>query len=531
MPPANRIITISLIKGRFPFRGRPFFLWFFTMPDETITIQPDSHAAQVETPANAPIPDAPIAEPTTTTPPVIAIETSGHSDQLAKDGFFATVKAAVVEAFGDLFGRQEKAVTKREDGVDYPKRDFAYTPTEQPSTWKLRLAEGSPGNITVAQLGRAAAAFSAGGFRGNRVQLPAAAVASVKRRIRSEYTKLGVKPEDMPASVKSGFTVWKAANGQYRWLAVYSNNYRDNDNPPEIISEKSHLAFLSLVKDGVVPYPELWHWHIPGTRWGVADMLDYADGFAIASGTVDAGHEKEAEALADMEDIRVSHGMPAKFIVRNPKDKTVIDFHITSEISPLPGWAAANKMTEFVVFEELDTMALRDEQKEHLRKAGLTDERITQLETELGNMGKAAQDAGIESKETETETPAAEVQTETPAYATEQGVADAIAAVTVPITEALQAIQAQLAGVDAEIKALKASDEAKIAKAAEATPRASLQDLIAQSIIGNKDAQVDGRTALAKAGPKQAEAAPAAVTGITRLDEYIRQSRSVGVAQ
>lgn len=168
-------------------------------------------------------------------------------------------------------------------------------------------------------------------------------------------------------------------------------------------------------------------------------------------------------------------------------------------------------------------MALRDEQKEHLRKAGLTDERITALETELGNMGKAAQDAGIESKEAETpaEQPAAEAQ---PAYATEQGVADAITAVTMPIMQTLQAIQAQLAGMDGEIKALKQSDEVKIAKAADATPRASLQDLIAQSIIGQKDAQVDGRTTLAKAGPRQAEHKPA-ITGIPLVDDLMRQTQ------
>lgn len=503
------------------------------MSDETITIRPDSHAAQVEPQPNTPLPE-PATPPATTPPPVIAIETSGHSDQLAKDGFFATVKAAVVEAFGDLFGRQEKAMTKREDGVDYPANDFAFVPDrETSSTWKLRLAEGSPGNITVAHLGRAAAAFSAGGFRGNRVQLPAEAIAGVKRRIRSEYAKLGVKPEDMPASVKSGFSVWKTKEGVYRWLAIYSNNYRDNDHPPEIISEKSHQTFLSMVKDGVVPYPELWHWHIPGTRWGVADMLDYVDGFAIASGTVDAGHGKEAESLADMDDIRVSHGMPAKFIVRNKDDRTVIDFHITSEISPLPGWAAANKMTDFVVFGGTDTMALRDEQKEHLRKAGLTDERITELEAELGTMGKAAQNAGIESKEAETkpETPAAEPQETPPAYVTAQEVADAIATVNTPVMEALQAIQAQMGVMVAEVKSLKESDEAKIVTKSDATPRASLQELIAQSIIGNKDALVDGRTMLAKAGPKQAEATPAAITGISRIDEYIQRSRSAEVTQ
>lgn len=169
-------------------------------------------------------------------------------------------------------------------------------------------------------------------------------------------------------------------------------------------------------------------------------------------------------------------------------------------------------------------MALRDEQKDHLRKAGLTDEQITGLETDLAGKAQAAQAAGIESKEAdppaETLAPAAE----TPDFATRQEIADAMVAVSKPIMEALNGVTAQLAAMQAEVKAMKETDEIKIAKAAEATPRASLESLIAQSIIGNKDAQIDGRTALAKAGPKQAEA-NTPLTPVPFIDSLIRQSQ------
>jgi len=93
--------------------------------------------------------------------------------------------------------------TKTEDGESYPASAFAYVPDpDKPSTWKLRLWEDPEKKVTKAQLGRAAAALSPGGFRGNKVDLPSNAVAGVKAKIRAAYKKLGVETEDMPRWVK-----------------------------------------------------------------------------------------------------------------------------------------------------------------------------------------------------------------------------------------------------------------------------------------------------------------------------------------
>ncbi len=92
--------------------------------------------------------------------------------------------------------------TKTEDGQSYPAAAFAYTPDlDKPSGWKLRLWEDPEKKVTKKQLGAAAAAFSSGGFRGNRVQLPSNAVAGVKAKIRAAYRRLGVATEDIPKSV------------------------------------------------------------------------------------------------------------------------------------------------------------------------------------------------------------------------------------------------------------------------------------------------------------------------------------------
>jgi hypothetical protein len=91
---------------------------------------------------------------------------------------------------------QEK---KTENGVEFPKEAYAYVPDpDKPSTWKLRIWQDLENKVTRSQLGKAAAAFSPGGFRGQKVQIPSEDVAKVKSKLRSEYNKLGVKREEIP---------------------------------------------------------------------------------------------------------------------------------------------------------------------------------------------------------------------------------------------------------------------------------------------------------------------------------------------
>lgn len=56
------------------------------------------------------------------------------------------------------------------------------------------------------------------------------------------------------------------------------------------------------------------------------------------------------------------------------------------------------------------------------------------------------------------------------------------------------------------VKALEQSDEVKIAEKASETPRASLKAMIRESIVGAKEAQIDGRSSLAKDGPTETKA-------------------------
>lgn len=448
-----------------------------------------------------------------------------------------------------------KETFKTEAGKKFHASDYAFVPdATKPSTWKLRLAE-TPGKVTVAQLGRAAAAFSSGGFRGNKVQGLGSGAGAAKAKIRAAYKRLGVKDADIPDSVKekSGLTIFKDKNGSYRFVALYSNNFRDDDNPSEIISAQSHKRFVEMVDAKEVPMPELEHWHIPGSRWGVAEMVafDEESGIAMAAGVIDPGHEKEAQYFMDHPelDIRMSHGMPVKSIARDPEDTTVITEHLTKEISDLPGWAAANKFTSFIVLGSEDSeMALPDQKKQYLKDMGYSDEQIASIEGGVAAVGKEARESGVESKEANTTPPATETtetpttdaqstETETPKEEADKGkevvsefltkeefTSTVAEALLINNTELLKQVQAlvekALAPISERVDTLtKEQSDLNV------TPTASLGAIIAQRMtaIGNKDAQLRKDSNLSKQAPEETPAdAPKTVnTGNAVIDTFV----------
>src|SRR5258708_18635589 len=97
-----------------------------------------------------------------------------------------------------LVVRHYSDATKTEDGVAFPKAAYAYTPSDEPSTWKIRLWETPDKKETPRQVGMAIAAMGKG-LRGNKAQIPDADRAGVMAKIRSGYKKANGK--DMPAEM------------------------------------------------------------------------------------------------------------------------------------------------------------------------------------------------------------------------------------------------------------------------------------------------------------------------------------------
>jgi hypothetical protein len=310
----------------------------------------------------------------------------------------------------------------------------------------------------------------------------------------------------------TGLMLWKEADGIYHWLARYSNNFRDEDNPPEIISAKSHQRFVELVDRGEADLPELWLWHVKDWKWGTTDWVAWDDaGFAVAGGTVDKGKEPLAEALAevDTDQLRVSHGMPKKSITRDPDDDTIIVEHITREISPLPAWAAANSMTGFIMSKEAKDMAIPDEKLTELREEwNLSDDILDTLQAANAAEAEEGKQAGIEQKEkSEDEEPAevkAEVEPEPPVVseAEPEPEPEAEPGVTrAEMQEALEAIGQAITALSGQIKEI-GQQVTEVEETKTVEEAATLSEIF-QRAIGHEDARVDGRTKVAKDRPAE----------------------------
>lgn len=351
----------------------------------------------------------------------------------------------------------------------------------------------------------------------------------------------------MNETVDSGFMLFKDADtGLYRWVSIYSNNFRDNDRPAEIISAESHERFVQMVDKGIVDYPELWLWHVP-VAWGKADWLDYADGFALASGTVYPQFNAVAENLSKEKNLATSHGMPKNLVVYDPNDKSVIRFHITKEISPLPLRRAANKRTGFVILRGDDSMPLDAEKKDWLLNvAKLKPDYVKSLEEHIDQVAAEAKANGVESKEvadapalTTAAPPAIPPVTPVPVttdpapaelpgvtgpagvpglpghsdpagkpapdeeakakeaqWVTREEVASVLTEVLKPIMENQAALSRQLESVTKELTLVKRADAEKMTALKEVTPPLSLRDMISKNLVGASAAKIKEGDAL-----------------------------------
>lgn len=157
--------------------------------------------------------------------------------------------------FDDDDMNMSKAVTKREDGEDFPAAAFAYVPDpEMPSTWKLRLWDSLDEKETVAQVSRAVAALSPSGFRGNRVQIPAEDIASVKAKVRAAWRKANGPDREIPAIIKrdmSNYLEDIIEKGGTDSMNLQENEINDNVNimSEETLTETQKQSILSKFGD------------------------------------------------------------------------------------------------------------------------------------------------------------------------------------------------------------------------------------------------------------------------------------------
>jgi hypothetical protein len=146
----------------------------------------------------------------------------------------------------------------------------------------------------------------------------------------------------------SAFTVQKDLNGNWRWMATFTNNFKDRDG--EIISEKALDDYIERVNSGLIPLPELWLGHIEGTKHGQADMVFGVGSFVSAVGSFD--NTPDALKAVDYykknaSKVSLSHGFTfPSWGLKNGIYDVVNVFEISVLPAPL---VASNPFTEFEV--------------------------------------------------------------------------------------------------------------------------------------------------------------------------------------
>lgn len=249
--------------------------------------------------------------------------------------------------------------------------------------------------------------------------------ASVVEKIRKAATDFserikGILPRKEKAlDISLGLNVfYSKERDQYLFLTTYSNNYLDQDNPPEIIAEKSHIRFVKMVDEGKAPLPALRLWHLRSTKLGEAEVVAYdkETGVALAAGYFYKEAEPIAKIIADHPgEWGVSHGMDGASVT---KEENVIVEHITDEISPLPLFAAANQWASFQVLKEIH-MSIPKQKRDQLNSMGISDEMLEAVEEETKSLSEQVQALGVPTKEVAdppaAEEPAGESPAEEPA--------------------------------------------------------------------------------------------------------------------
>lgn len=191
-------------------------------------------------------------------------------------------------------------------------------------------------------------------------------------------------------------TLMKEKSGRTRVMMRVSNMFKDRHG--EIITQEAHRNFAKHVTDHPEEMPEFWVWHIPGSRWGKADVVDFSDGFLSASGLVDEGYESLAKALV-REDFGVSHGFRGVSLT----GKGFIDAYKSFEFSPLPRDSAANIVTGLMLVKE-EGAVMDPTKRQTLIDIGVSEKFLDQWDSDNSKTSETLKALGFEFKEVEGET-------------------------------------------------------------------------------------------------------------------------------
>ena len=165
-----------------------------------------------------------------------------------------------------------------------------------------------------------------------------------------------------------------------------------------------------------------------------------------------------------------------------------------------------------------------------------SDEVKAEEEEEEDEEKKQEEDDDEEEEKKQEEDEEDEEDDEEKQYATladlEEVVKEVVKGVTEPfatVNESIATIREELVEMRKELNALKQTDDVRVTQKAQETPVASLSAVIARTIVGQQDAELDynAERKLRKAGPEETESDDfgSGLTGISSIDELIRKQR------
>lgn len=306
----------------------------------------------------------------------------------------------------------------------------------------------------------------------------------------------------------SNLIIEKDLQGEWRWFAWVSNKWQDEEE--EILTDAAHVEFIQWLNAHPDQAPELWTWHVKGTqRENRADWWDYAHGFLMFSGVLTAAEAKAFTNADNKEPIGMSHG----FYVLQKTGKYIQKYR-TFEVSELPLSVAANQFTEFTIIGDMQKMFTARQRSYLVERFG--EEKVLQLEGSTEDREKALTEMGVEWKALADEMEAEIFKAEKAAILAE---AEAMAKNIVPqvlealkldelktalktLNERIEANKAALATLEtiqADIEALKATEDEKVA--AVLTPNNWNWDLSVQNTKAN-DTAPEAETIVADAEAK-----------------------------
>lgn len=338
-------------------------------------------------------------------------------------------------------------------------------------------------------------------------------------------------------------TVWKDADGVWKWLGIYSNAFEDRH--AEILTSESHQDFAKAFDNGEWSSVQLWPWHLP-LPVGFATVISYdpLTKMAIAAGEFVQGAEATAEAWSKRDDLGMSHGMPVSELGYDPLYKDHINRYRSHEFTVLPLTKAANLLTDFQSHKEFK-MPIPEDKKNFLLESGLSEAQVAAFESNMKAKADAGDILGLRFKALLTdETPSSATESVPPSAVTQitpashpsdapqstqpsttnqstapldqpYGFEDLVTAVK----DIGQRQQAQIITLQKEFSELKAVVNAGLVAL---TPQQSLTEILSKDIFGEKSpARVDGRTSLAKDGPLETKDTDTTAQGSSLLSSAI----------